>query len=124
MSEPGRSAFMVKPGETAEVPVAGGRSYLLLAAVEQTGSYRLIENEVGAGVEAHPVHRHPESEAYYVLDGSFEVFVEGTTYVADAGTFVFIPADADHTFRAGPNGGRKLTIVTPMATGENETTPA
>jgi mannose-6-phosphate isomerase-like protein (cupin superfamily) len=95
----------------------GGRSIWLMGmlatfkavSAETGGPYVLYETTVP------PPHIHRrETEAYYVLEGTFE-FVHGErTMRASAGDFVHIPMGVVHGFtNAGHGPARFLGIVTP-----------
>lgn len=59
------------------------------------------------------VHRF-ESETFYVLDGTFEFFVDGEFHVRRAGGTAYVPAGTPHTFRnIGAAEGRLLMVVAP-----------
>ena len=100
----------------------GGRSIWLLgmlitfkAVSEETdGEYSVFEQTVPpqAGVPPH-IH-HQESEAFYVLEGEFELITGGNATEAGAGEFVLVPRGVVHSFRnLGTTPARFLAIVTP-----------
>jgi mannose-6-phosphate isomerase-like protein (cupin superfamily) len=100
----------------------GDRSIWLLgmlitfkAVSEETGGeYSLYEATVPPQLGAPPHIHHRETEAFYVLDGTFE-FVRGESTVrAGAGDFVHVPSGVAHGFtNVGPLRARYLGIVTP-----------
>ena len=51
----------------------------------------------GEGVPLH-VHAH-EDELYYILEGTYEIECNGSTFTADAGAMAMIPRNLPHTFR-------------------------
>ena len=58
-----------------------------------------------------PMHLHEGiAEAFYVLEGEYLIFLEGTESRCPAGSFVFVPADTLHGFRVGDAPSRKLNI--------------
>lgn len=73
---------------------------------EQPG---LVEVTAPAG-DMPPLHVHEdEAEAFYVLDGSLEVWVGSDAHHAlQSGQAVRAPAGVPHTYRAGPGGARFL----------------
>jgi mannose-6-phosphate isomerase-like protein (cupin superfamily) len=91
------------------VPRAGDRyvmpeglgEYLLVRSNEETGGeYVEMEWTLPAGAFAPPAHRHPSQvEEYEVLDGAFEVMVDGHWRRLAAGDSASVPVNADHTFR-------------------------
>ena len=66
----------------------------------------------------HPPHPHIE-QAYYILSGTMAVSVSGKEYVAQAGSFVYIPRGAEHSHRnAGDDKLVFLTVNSPVRSGE------
>jgi quercetin dioxygenase-like cupin family protein len=57
--------------------------------------------EVAAGNEL-PIHQHPHQQCSFVLEGKFEMTVDGKTKLLTTDTFVLIPGDT-------PHGGRAIT---------------
>jgi len=49
-----------------------------------------------------PLHRHIHQQCSFVLEGAFEMTVEGETQVLTPGLFCLIPSNAEH-------GGRAVT---------------
>jgi quercetin dioxygenase-like cupin family protein len=78
-----------------------GREYLLVKSNEETGGeYVEMEWTLPPGAFAPPAHRHPtQVEEYEVLEGSFEVMVDGDWRTLGPGDSASVPADTDHTFR-------------------------
>jgi transcriptional regulator with XRE-family HTH domain len=66
-----------------------------------------------AGGERYESHPHPAGvvETVTVISGAVIVTVEGTDYPAGAGQTVTFAADADHSYRAGPDGGADLLMT-------------
>jgi quercetin dioxygenase-like cupin family protein len=67
---------------------------------------------------AHPphvgpaLHRHPGGdEAFYVLEGEYEIRCGDRTFVGEQGSFVFVPRGTPHGYTVGPSGGRVLVIT-------------
>ncbi|WP_291079077.1 cupin domain-containing protein [Hyphomonas sp.] len=42
------------------------------------------------------VHAHPHTQTAYVVEGKFEVYVDGRTEVLEAGGCFFVPSGAEH----------------------------
>lgn len=55
-----------------------------------------------AGTGAKP-HSHPNEQWIYVLEGRFEARVEQQDYAVEAGSVLYIPANALHEGRASPD---------------------
>lgn len=64
-----------------------------------------------------PLHVHRDaSEAFFVLEGEYLMFIEDEQTLCPPGTFVYVPPSTPHTFRvvsAGP--GKKLNLFSPAA---------
>jgi quercetin dioxygenase-like cupin family protein len=77
----------------------GGRSIWLLgmlitfkAVGEETGGeYSVFEQTVPPRAEMPPHIHHRESEAFYVLEGEFDLLTGGQATRAGAGEFVLVP---------------------------------
>jgi mannose-6-phosphate isomerase-like protein (cupin superfamily) len=109
------SAFVLLPGQGRAIDL-GNFVMTVKADKQQTdGAFVLLE----AAEPAHfgpPRHiHHDAAEAFYVLEGSYNVFVGDRTYECPAGSFIFIPAGVDHGFRVGPLASRKLNLYSPAA---------
>jgi quercetin dioxygenase-like cupin family protein len=94
------------------VPRAGDRyvmpeglgEYLLVTSNEETGGeYVEMEWTMPPGAFAPPAHRHPSQvEEYEVLEGAFEVMVDGRWRALGTGDSASVPVNTDHTFRTIP----------------------
>jgi len=92
-----------------------GMEVVVVAGAEATGGayavYR-IEAPPGVGTPLHTQTR--EDEAFYVLEGTFEVTRDGEVVTAGPGGYVMIPRGVAHAFRnAGNAAGRLLGIASP-----------
>jgi quercetin dioxygenase-like cupin family protein len=54
---------------------------------------------IAAGSEL-PEHAHPHEQVSHVLDGEFEMTIEGKTQRLGAGMVAFVPPNATHSGRA------------------------
>jgi quercetin dioxygenase-like cupin family protein len=105
-----RTGYVLPHGGGREILFRGTRMHVKVGHAEGA-AYSLIEM-------AHPPkvgparHRHPGGdEAFYVLDGEYEIRCGDSTFVGTAGSFVFVPRGAPHGYTVGPNGGRVLVIT-------------
>ena len=57
----------------------------------------LMQMPAGTGAVA---HSHPNEQWIYILKGTFEGEIEGKSFSAQAGSVVYIPANAVHSGRA------------------------
>jgi quercetin dioxygenase-like cupin family protein len=65
----------------------------------ETNTLNFLEVEAGA-VSA--IHTHPHHQCAFVLEGQFELTVNGESQILDANTFAVIPPHV-------PHGGRAIT---------------
>jgi quercetin dioxygenase-like cupin family protein len=87
----------------AGVPYAGnddkkGRRFLM----QQThGGFRIEAHEtiLGPSVETHEPHRHRHEEIIIVVEGTVEVFRDGTTETAEAGSVIVFGSNDLHSAR-------------------------
>ena len=69
-----------------------------VAGPEETGNAFALHECISAPGAGAPPNRHPEDEAFLILEGTIECVVEGVTNRHGAGAFVKIPKNAVHTF--------------------------
>src|SRR5215469_4856753 len=101
------SAYALGPNGGREILFRGTRMHVKVGDSEGA-AYSLIEM-------AHPpnvgpaLHRHPGGdEAFYVLDGEYEIRCGDEVFVGTSGSFVFVPRGSAHRYTVGPKGGRVL----------------
>jgi hypothetical protein len=59
-----------------------------------------MEMDLVPGTGGTPVHTHPSAiEIYEVIEGRFDVFVDGAWRTLSAGEKITVPNDTPHTFR-------------------------
>jgi quercetin dioxygenase-like cupin family protein len=91
---------MPRAGDRYVMPEGLGEYLLVKSNQETGGEYVEMEFILPPGAFAPPPHRHPRQvEEYEVLEGAFEVMVDGEWRALGAGESVSVPADTDHTFR-------------------------
>jgi quercetin dioxygenase-like cupin family protein len=87
-----------------------------ITAEDAGGAYYVFEelSPPGTGV---PQHRHSrEDEVVHILDGTFEIFLDGEVSVVTAGATLHFARGTRHGFRnIGPTDGRTLWFATPGA---------
>jgi quercetin dioxygenase-like cupin family protein len=114
-SAPLLPATLVGPQDGRIIPF-GSRPLRVLVEPQATdGSFALFESAPTPGGPVPPAHRHfVFTEAFYVLEGIMEFYVDGDTLRVPAGSLVHIPRGAVHTFaNPGPAAARMLAMVTP-----------
>ena len=84
-------------------------------AQDTAGAFTLLEADEPANFGP-PLHVHRDAaEAFYVLEGEYVLFIDGSEYPSPPGSFIFIPAGIEHGFRVGSKPSRKLVLFTPAA---------
>ena len=83
------------------------------SAADTAGQYTLVEITAPPGLEA-PVHVHyTEDEGFYVLEGSVPIVVGDQTVELASGEHAFGCRDVPHKFTVGPDGARRIWVLTP-----------
>lgn len=91
---------MPEAGDRYAMPDGLGEYLVVRSNAETGGEYVEMEWTFPAGAFAPPPHRHPSQvESYEVLEGAFEVMIEGDWRRLEAGDSAEVPVNATHTFR-------------------------
>ena len=77
-----------------------GKAWVTILARGQNAFVGRLEMEAGASV---PEHRDATEEYIHVLEGSGTMVIEGREHAVEAGTTIYMPADALVEFRNGPS---------------------
>ncbi len=91
-----------------------GNHFTVKAAGENTlGHFAMLE-QICDGAPA-PMHVHEnEEEAFYVLDGSVDLYLGDEVHHVDAGAFCLVPRGTPHTFTStSAEPARMLVLVSP-----------
>lgn len=114
-----RRGVHVPPGEGKSLWVVGD-TYTFKGVSENTGgAFLLFEANIPPQAGPPPHIHHREDEAYYVLEGDIEVLDGDRTFVAGAGSFVFLPRGGLHRFKnVGTQTARMLIMATPAGLDE------
>ena len=68
---------------------------------------------VDAGASSIQEHHHPNEEVWTVLEGEFEVTIDGVTQTAGPGSVAIAPSNATHSIRA-LTAGRVIVVNYPL----------
>jgi len=98
--------------DAATLPVEGGTDptygevtwrTLFCADRTATGEFVLGIATFGPGERLHP-HRHEPAEFYYCTAGGGEITINGIVHAVHSGIAIYLPANAEHSVEAGPQG--------------------
>jgi quercetin dioxygenase-like cupin family protein len=114
VSNDARQPFVVGTGEGKVVECFGTQYTIKTTVAQSGGAIGLIEDLVPVG-DGPPMHvHHREDEIFYILEGQFQVWCSGQTWIADPSSTIFLPRGVPHTYRnVGDGLGRKLITVVP-----------
>jgi mannose-6-phosphate isomerase-like protein (cupin superfamily) len=91
---------MPRSGDRFVMPDGLGEYLVVRSHDETRGEYVEMEWSLPASAFAPPPHRHPtQVESYEVLEGSFEVMIDGSWQRLATGDVATVPVGASHTFR-------------------------
>jgi quercetin dioxygenase-like cupin family protein len=92
----------------------GVRTEVHLSGEETDGAFCLLIDHPPGGW-ALPAHRHRGvAETIHIVEGEFELLLDGTTTRLSAGQTVYVPADAVHAGgNVGSSIGRRVVIFSP-----------
>lgn len=98
------AALVVNPSEGRSYPM-GRMSAVFKADLEETNSTTSVsEWWLEANTEGPPIHAHPESHVFYVLEGDLFFYLHGKDWFeAKKGSYLFIPGGTEHGFENRSN---------------------
>ena len=81
-------------------------------AAQDNGDLSLMERTLPPGGRRPPAHRHMNcSEAYFVLEGSVSVVVEGEQLLLGPEDFLLVPRGTAHTFGNASDTDARLLVI-------------
>lgn len=112
-----RPVIHVAPDESHSTTRVLGVFNLCKATKSETnGAFSFFVSSVPSG-EGVPIHTHlQEDEAYYILDGTFEIYdtTHNKTLTVGRDSYVYVPKGVEHGFKnVGSDTGRMILIITP-----------
>lgn len=111
----GSQPYALGPGEGRFIDLGDFGMTVKASEGETDGVVSVLEAEEPPGFGP-PIHVHHDcSEAFYVLDGEYVMFLEDREFVCPAGSFIFIPQGVRHGFRVGSVPSRKLNFYFPAS---------
>jgi quercetin dioxygenase-like cupin family protein len=92
----------------------GVRTEIHLAGEDTAGAFCLLVDHPPAGWSL-PTHRHAnEAETIHIIEGAFEMSLDGTPTQLSAGESIHIPRGVTHSTRnVGQQTGRRIVLFSP-----------
>lgn len=91
---------MPRAGDRYTMPDGLGEYLVVRSSAETGDAFVEMEFDLPASAFAPPPHRHPtQVEEYEVLEGSFDVMVDGRWRTLAVGESASVPVNTNHTFR-------------------------
>lgn len=105
----------VGPGHGETVAVGADLLTVKLSGKLPGEAFSMFEYSAAPGLPGPPPHVHTSfDEVWFILDGEMEFALSGELTAGGAGSFVWVPRGATHTFRVrGEHPARWLGILTP-----------
>jgi quercetin dioxygenase-like cupin family protein len=95
------------------IPAIGLDLRVRMPKTAAAGEFEIIETTNAPGFGP-PLHRHPETEIFRVLEGRYQYEVDGRRFYAEAGDVISVPGGTPHTFVNATNApARQLIIIVP-----------
>lgn len=109
--------FIVRPGQGEVLDLGNFQAIVLASTTDTSGAFSLVQTQnepLGFGPPLH-IH-HDAAEAFFVLEGSYLMYVEDRQEECPPGTFVHVPRGVAHTFKViSERPGKKLNLFSPAA---------
>jgi mannose-6-phosphate isomerase-like protein (cupin superfamily) len=100
------------PGDGQFFTARGSRMFFKAVGEQDDGDFSLMERTLPPGGRRPPAHRHLNcSEAYFVLDGTVQVQLEGRDLDVGPQGFVLVPRGTAHTFGNGTDEVVRLLVL-------------
>lgn len=107
-------ALRLGPGDGERIWITGDTVTIKASGAATGGSLTVLEVEANPGAGPPPHTHATEDEAFYVLEGEFEIQIGDEVRPAAAGAFAFVPRGTVHRFSCtGDRPGRMLIAFTP-----------
>lgn len=111
--QPNADPIVLKAGEGEAIDLGNFEMIVKATGADTGGAFSLLEATEPPNFGP-PLHIHHDcAEAFYVLEGEYRIFVEGTEHRCPAGSFILIPSGLRHGFRVGDKPSRKLNLYAP-----------
>lgn len=103
--------IVLQPDDGKLLDVLGDTVTIFVTGEDTDGAYTIVQS-VSPPQGGPPLHvHHREDEAFYVLEGEFEIQCGENNIRAVPGSFVFAPREIPHSFRNINSGSSKVLII-------------
>ncbi len=91
--------LVLNPGDGRAYPM-GRMSAIFKADLEETNSTLSVsEWWLEPNTEGPHIHKHPETQLIYVIEGNLAVYLQGKSWFeAEKGSYIYIPSGIEHGF--------------------------
>lgn len=111
------AAFVVPPGEGRRLDLGNFEALVLATSAQTAGEFTLLQTQGEPSGFGPPLHLHRDAtEAFFVLEGEYLMYVEDQQTLCPPGSFVYVPRAVPHTFKVvSDDPGKKLNLFAPAA---------
>ena len=102
---------LVRHGEGERHAVMGDEMRFLMTAAHTDGAYALSQITVRPGSGAPPHRHHNEEEAFYVLEGRFDLLVNDAELTLEEGDYAHVPRGAVRAYANRTDAPGRLLIL-------------
>ena len=108
---------IVQPGRGDLLDLGNFEAIVLASGADTSNAFTLLQTQNEPTDFGPPMHiHHDAAEAFFVLEGTYLMFLEDRNEECPPGTFVYIPRGTAHTFKVVSEApGTKLNLFTPAA---------
>jgi len=109
--------IIVQPGQGELLSLANFEAVILASASDTSNAFTLLQTQNEPSGFGPPMHiHHDAAEAFFVLEGTYLMYLQDRQEECPPGTFVHVPRGTPHTFTVTSQGpGKKLNLFTPAA---------
>jgi uncharacterized cupin superfamily protein len=105
-------AIVFEADEGKTLSARGSTMFFKATHASTNGAFSLMERTLPPGGSKPPAHIHTNcEEAFYVLDGEIEFFLDNDTVRGRPGSFVLVPGGVSHTFGNAATATSRLLII-------------
>lgn len=108
----GTEQYALKSNEGDPIWFLGTLMTVKAGEKETGGTFSLIECDMPAGFGPPPHIHQTEDEAFYILEGEVTVFCGRDSWLAEPGSFVFLPKGVQHRFVVGDDAPARMLQLT------------